>query len=124
MNEWVEEKRGVKFLCWETLKDGVDKDDAFVVKDGESFEADILKLDKVDDIEGIRYKYRLHIEGQDKDVLMWSNAAIARQQENLLLVEGEHIKVSFDGFYSTKYKGKKGRNIRIAVMRNGKKGKK
>ena len=118
---WMEEESNVKFLCWGSLKEGLSKDTGFVVTMGKPIEADIVDLktiekkDKAGDTV-CDYKYRLRIKGEDKEILMWSNASIKRQQENFDLVVGDHIEFTYVKDYDTSF-GQKGRQIRIRVKR-------
>ena len=115
---WIEEDSNVKFVCWGEKKDKLDEDDCIVVKQGESLEGIILSIsenrDANDEVES--YKYRLKVKDEEKEVLLWSNAAIKRQQYSLNLVEGEEIRLTYEGDYKAK-NGKVGRNIKIAVNR-------
>jgi len=126
MSEWIEEESNIKFVCWNKPKDTLDIAACYVVKKGESFEANIKKIEEVMDVDEDgnetlgNIKFRLGIKGVEEDVMMWSNAATKRQYINLGLKEGDEIKVSYIDDYKTSY-GKAGRNVRIAVKRDGKK---
>jgi len=115
---WIEEEKNIKILCWGKLKDGVDKNDAVVVKEGESIEGVLSQITPVkdEDEEVSQYKYRLKMKDEKKEVVIWSNASIFRQHENLKLKEGEHIRFTYDGQYSTSFGGK-GFRVRVAVDR-------
>ena len=41
---WIEEEKGVKFLCWGKLKEGLKKEETIVVKEGESIEGIITRI--------------------------------------------------------------------------------
>jgi len=125
---WIEEESKIKFVDWGKLKPEHTEDDAIVIGMGETKEAVIMKISQVEktnkDNEIVfDYKYRLKFKDEDKEVLMWSNSAIKRQQESLDLKEGEQIQITYVKDYKTSF-GQKGRDIKIAVNRNGKKPKK
>lgn len=115
---WIEVESGIKFLDWDEYKEGHSSKDAIVVKDGDKIEAIVTRIDTVLDKDGeiTDYKFRLSIKGEDKPVLLWANAAMKRQQEELNIVEGEEIRLHYDGTYPTD-KGNSGRNVRISVNR-------
>ena len=116
---WIEEESNIKFLDWGKLKPEHTKDDAIVIKKGEPVFFKILSIttqQENDENDNVVYKYKLQLEGEEKDILMWSNAAIRRQQQKLALMEGEEIEVTYVDDYQTPY-GQKGRNIKIRVNR-------
>lgn len=115
--EWIEAERDIKFLSWEKLGDGQTLDDTLVVKKGESVEGIITRIEEVTrDDDSKDYKFRIKPKGEDKEVLIWSNAAIRRQQETLNLQEGEIVRFTYTKDYKTNF-GKKGREIKVAVQR-------
>ena len=118
---WIEEESNIKFVDWGKLKPEHTKNDAVVFEVGKSYDAIITRItivektDKSGDVTN-HYKYRLKMKGEEKEILMWSNAAIKRQQETFDLQEGEHIEMTYAGDYDTPY-GKKGRDVKIRVER-------
>ena len=114
---WIEEEKGVKFLCWGKLKEGLKKEETIVVKEGEHIEGIITRITPQKEKDEIKnYQYRLKKKDEDKEIIIWGNAAIFRQHHNLNLVEGDKVRFSFDGMYPTE-KGNKGYKVRVAVDR-------
>ena len=114
---WIEAKSGVKFLCWGKLKDNLDKDDAVVVKENEHIEGLVERLDHLENDQGnMNYKIRLKTKDIDESVVIWGNAALNRQIEQLEVKEGDKVRLTFEGMYTTNFGGK-GYNIRLAVDR-------
>ena len=118
---WIEEGSKIKFVDWGKLKPEHTNDDAIVIALGETKEAVIMNITQVektnnDGEQVFDYKYRLKFKDEDKEVLMWSNAAIKRQQESLDLKEGEQIRITYVKDYKTSF-GQTGRDIKIAVNR-------
>ena len=115
--EWIEAERNIKFLSWGKLGKDQTEDDAVVVKVGESIEGIIIRIEEVKRDDGTNdYKYRIKPKGEDKEVLIWSNAAIRRQQESLELKEGELVRFTYLKDYKTQF-GATGRDIKVAVQR-------
>lgn len=119
---WVEEKSGIKFVDWGSLKPGHTEEEAVVFEKGKSYEALILRIITIEkkdkntgDISN-DYKFRLKMKDEEKEILLWSNAAIKRQHESLEFQEGEQIEITYVDDYDTEY-GKSGRNIRVRVNR-------
>jgi len=125
---WIEAGSGVKFFDFGSYKPGHTDKEAFLLKKGESVEAEVLRVEEVEKTnasgeEYIDYKYRLRIPGVDEDVLMWANTSIRGQQEILNIVEDEHIRIHYIDDYKTNF-GSSGRNVKIAVDREPKHDKK
>ena len=119
--EWIEEKSDIKFVDWGKLKPDHTKDDAVVFEKGKSYEATIntIRAEERQNQAGdliTDYKYRLVVKGEDKEVLLWSNAAIRRQHETLGLKEGDIIEITYVDDYETNF-GQKGRNVKLRVQR-------
>ena len=109
----IEEEVNIKFVDWGKLKPEHDKNDIIVIKMGESKEFDITNIvEEKEDNELKQVKFRLKMDGEEKEILMWSNASILRQYKTLELKEGDHIEVTYVEDYETSY-GNKGREIKI-----------
>ena len=115
---WIEAKSGVLFIFWDKLKEGYEKDDGIVMKIGDELVGTIDKIDEIKNKDGEieNYKYTILCEQYEKPVLLWSNASLRRQHEELQLREGEKIKLVYENTYKTK-QGKTGRNIKLNVYR-------
>ena len=120
---WLEEESGVKFIAWGKLSSEQKQkaNDYLLIKENEPVEALVMRLSMIekkdkDNKTVFDYKYRLKVKDVDKEVIMWSNANIKRAQENLKIMEGERIRITYCGDYKTKF-GKNGRNVKIEVDR-------
>lgn len=116
---WIEAKSGVKFLCWGKIKPSIEnKEDAVVVKIGETLEGIIEDISEQKDEDGdtTSYKYRIKTKDFDEPVIVWSNASIKRQHDFLDLKTTDKIRLTYVKDYKTSH-GKPGREIKVEVDR-------
>lgn len=117
---WIEASSGVKFLCWgkpKEPKEGQTKDDFIVVKQGESITGIIERIKpQTEKDETVAYQYFLRTKELDESVIVWSNASIFRQHEQLDLVEGDEVRFTYMKDYPGQG-GKVGRDIKVEVNR-------
>jgi len=114
---WIEEKSGIKFMCWGKLKDSLDKEDAVVLKEGESLQGKVEHVEfEMEDGEIKAYKFKVKTKEFEEPVLVWSNAAIFRQQQKLKVQQGEEVRFTYNGTYKAK-NGKTGHDVTLAVNR-------
>ena len=116
---WVTEKSGVKFVCWNELKEDMKKEDAIVLKDGDFVEGISESITEERDKEGelVNVKFKIKTKEFEEPVFIWSNASILRQYQKLGIKEGEVLRFTYRGQYDTQF-GKKGNRVELAVDRD------
>lgn len=122
-DEWLESDSGVKFLCWGKLKDSMDNpDDAVVVKKGEMLQGIITSIEEVMDKdesgdEYVRdYKWMLKSKDYDVPIMVWSNASMKRQIDDIGVSEGDEVQLIYQKDYKVKG-GNTGRDIKLRVRK-------
>jgi len=115
MSEWIESSSGVKFLCWGELKKEVDNPDDFVVvKMGEKIQGVIESYDFSRDDDGniSEGKFKLKTKEYEEPLLVWLNASMKRQVDELKLDMGDEIQLLYQKDYKAK-NGKIGKDVKI-----------
>lgn len=119
MSDWIESDLGVKFLCWDEVKDSIDNpDDAVVVKKGEKIQGIIQNIDTDEDKKGNikAYKWTLKAKDIDKPVIVWSNASMFRQIQDIGVEVGDEVQLIYQKDYEAKG-GNIGRDIKLRVKK-------
>jgi len=120
MSDWIESSIGVKFLCWGELKKSIENpDDAVVIKIGEKIEGIVTMIEPVKDDDGNIEQYKMKIKSKKYDVpvLVWSNASIKRQIDDIGINEGDEIQLIYEKDYKAK-NGKIGRDVKVRVKKS------
>lgn len=119
MSEWIESSMGIKFLCWGELKESIENpDDAVVVKIGGKIQGIIQSIDEQKDKEDnvTAYKMKIKTKEHDVPVLIWSNASLFRQIEEIGIAVGNEVQMIYQKDYPAKG-GKIGRDIKLRVKK-------
>jgi len=119
--EWEERsKPSYKFVDWEELKEGHNPDDNIVVKLHEWVEGQLADVIYKDD--GSIKAFILKVDGEEKDIWVWSNMKLINQMgfgdDDYDEVQiGQWIRISYFGKYKTK-SGGQGYDVRVAVAKD------
>jgi len=118
MSDWLESSSGVKFLCWGELKESIDNpDDAVVVKKGEKLEGIVTSVEEQKDgSDVVAYKWKIKTKDYDEPVIVWSNASMFRQIQDIGVDTGDVVQLIYQKDYKAK-NGKIGRDIKLRVKK-------
>ena len=119
LDEWLESSSGVKFLRWGELKPDVENpDDFIVIKKGESIRGIIKQIDEqILDGDLKAYKWRVETPNCEEPVIIWSNASMFRQIQDIGVNVGDEFMLVYEKDYKSKT-GKTGKDIKLRVKRN------
>lgn len=119
LDGWIEARTGVKFLCWGELKDSIQNpDDAVVIAKGDKIQGLVSKIDEQKDGDDIvAYKWNLQAKEYDVPIIVWSNASMFKQIQDIGVDVGDEVLMTYIKDYKTK-SGKIGKDIKLKVRKN------